>query len=76
MNLEILQQLQEITKAIEGNCIDSRPTTGEPRVVELGFMQLRDKLDNINDAIGRSNDSLEIIARALWLIAETVEKRM
>ena len=62
--------------AIEGNCIDSRPTTGQPRVVELGFMQLRDKLDVICDAIDRGNDSLEIIAKALSLIAETVEKRM
>jgi hypothetical protein len=77
---ELLEVLHGIEDAIRRNCIDMR-VSDQPGVVEGGFMRMHDKMDSIcshiqdvSISIDQNNKHLEVIAKALWVIAERAER--
>lgn len=69
----LVDKLGDIERAVKMNCIDKR-VSDQPGVIEGGFMRLHDKLDSIDMTLYNTNNHLEVIAKALSIIAERAER--
>ena len=78
----LVEVLQEISNTLTVANYGASTVSG-PGILEGGFMRMHDRLSSMDDqlsnigiALDTSNTHLERIAKALVLIAETVERRM
>ena len=68
--VEVLQDISDTLR--QGNYGAS--TVSGPGILEGGFMRLHDKLDSIDTTLYNTNNHLEVIAKALTIIAERAER--